>query len=360
MQNISPGRKSFEESSGGIFNPDGLQGVVRGLSESRIATPDGLTNQLVEDHLAAVDLGFLIQVAPSEHAVSPSALEAAFQELDQISTEEQAKTSELTPMVLIRYKTAKWLRALYPEEKIHQKDETTTSKIPVDWSDLKRPLQRALERGHLYKYICRPDGSGCGYSRDQIAAAFQDPSDILLANVLNDHAYVYYFDRKDTRPFMKAASANKQALSDGAIRDEARFLNNASSLGLLLGVLRRVDTNSDENSVDPAATRANQLVPFVRHRIMPFPDSYTKFHHVVRAMCDFEYPAVCVSCGLVVDAGRICHLKGTLRSGLLHICVYGTKFCFRLVIAGGKGLCTAHVGECTGASGAFFLLQVFT
>jgi hypothetical protein len=309
----SSSSNNYADSSGGIFNSDRLQGIIRGLSECRMESPNDITNQIVEAHLAATDLDCLLTAGPS---FSPDKAEAVFDELDRINTEPNARLSELSPTVLIRYKAAKWLRALYPEEVVYG---TRALATPVNWSDVQQPLRRALERGDLYKYICRADGSGFGFSCDQVAAVFQDPSDVMLANVLNGHAFVYYSDRKDVinyRPYMRTASkgpsiANGFAAAlqshEGTPRDESRFHHNASTLGLFLGMLRNFDSCPGKKTVNAASARANQLVPFIRHRIMPFPDSYTKFHHFVRAICDFEYPAVCVSCGLVIDAGGIAY-----------------------------------------------------
>jgi hypothetical protein len=37
--------------------------------------------------------------------------------------------------------------------------------------------------------------------------------------------------------------------------------------------------------------------------LVKFPDSYTNLHAQISSMCQFEYPAVCLMCGVVLDAG---------------------------------------------------------
>jgi hypothetical protein len=61
--------------------------------------------------------------------------------------------------------------------------------------------------------------------------------------------------------------------------------------------------------------------------LISLPEAYTKLHGQLCAQCDYEYPALCLMCGAVLDAG-------------------------------GKGQCTAHVRACGADSGVMFLLQV--
>lgn len=45
------------------------------------------------------------------------------------------------------------------------------------------------------------------------------------------------------------------------------------------------------------------LAPRYRRQIYEFPKSYTMFHQQIRSMCDHEYPAVCLTCGQILNAG---------------------------------------------------------
>ena len=65
---------------------------------------------------------------------------------------------------------------------------------------------------------------------------------------------------------------------------------------------------------------------FRKPSLVRLPDSYTELHGKVLSTCDYEYPAICLVCGSVLDAG-------------------------------GKGECTAHSRLCSPEGGIFFLLQ---
>ena len=61
-------------------------------------------------------------------------------------------------------------------------------------------------------------------------------------------------------------------------------------------------------------------------RLKALPDSYTKLHGLIVNACDYEYPAICLVCGQVLDAG-------------------------------GSGGCTEHTTTCCPEGGVIFLLQ---
>lgn len=61
-------------------------------------------------------------------------------------------------------------------------------------------------------------------------------------------------------------------------------------------------------------------------RLKTLCDSYTKLHGLVVNVCDYEYPAICLVCGQVLDAG-------------------------------GSGDCTRHTKACCPEGGVIFLLQ---
>jgi hypothetical protein len=56
------------------------------------------------------------------------------------------------------------------------------------------------------------------------------------------------------------------------------------------------------------------------------PNSYTKLHGILTSVCDYDYPALCMTCGSIIDAS-------------------------------GKGLCTTHNADCVSGVGIYFLLQ---
>jgi hypothetical protein len=89
------------------------------------------------------------------------------------------------------------------------------------------------------------------------------------------------------------------------------FVPYSSPTGLLMGVQR-------VRAVLPVAQQP---------ALLQIASSYTSFHSQVTARCGFEYPAVCLQCGQILDAS-------------------------------GKGLCTTHMKKCGGDSGVLFLLQV--
>ena len=61
-------------------------------------------------------------------------------------------------------------------------------------------------------------------------------------------------------------------------------------------------------------------------RLKALPDSYTKLHGLVLNVCDYEYPAICLVCGKILDAG-------------------------------GKKDCTNHAAACSPEGSVIFLLQ---
>lgn len=61
-------------------------------------------------------------------------------------------------------------------------------------------------------------------------------------------------------------------------------------------------------------------------QLIPLPTEYTELHREVVSICDYEFPALCLVCGAILDA---------------H----------------GKGACTRHVLSCSGSAGLVFLLQ---
>lgn len=63
-----------------------------------------------------------------------------------------------------------------------------------------------------------------------------------------------------------------------------------------------------------------------RPEMIQLPHVYTQFHSILTSMCPFEFPAVCLTCGAVIDAG-------------------------------GKGLCSLHASKCGADNSVFFLLQ---
>ena len=60
--------------------------------------------------------------------------------------------------------------------------------------------------------------------------------------------------------------------------------------------------------------------------LKPLPDSYTKLHGLVVGVCDYEYPAICMVCGQILNSG-------------------------------GNKDCTNHAKFCCPEGGVFFLLQ---
>lgn len=61
-------------------------------------------------------------------------------------------------------------------------------------------------------------------------------------------------------------------------------------------------------------------------QLISLPHTYTSFHAMLSSTCSFEFPAVCLICGSIIDAG-------------------------------GKGLCAIHTSSCCPDNGVFFLLQ---
>ena len=61
-------------------------------------------------------------------------------------------------------------------------------------------------------------------------------------------------------------------------------------------------------------------------QFITLPHSYTKLHGMLTAVCDYDYPALCMTCGSIIDAG-------------------------------GNGLCTKHNKDCASGVGVYFLLQ---
>jgi len=66
--------------------------------------------------------------------------------------------------------------------------------------------------------------------------------------------------------------------------------------------------------------------PRQQPQFITLPNSYTKLHGILTCLCDYEYPALCMTCGSVINAS-------------------------------GKGLCTAHHADCAFGVGVYFLLQ---
>lgn len=66
--------------------------------------------------------------------------------------------------------------------------------------------------------------------------------------------------------------------------------------------------------------------PYDQPRFVTLPNSYTKLHGMLTAVCDYDYPALCMTCGSIIDAS-------------------------------GKGLCTTHNLDCSSGVGIYFLLQ---
>ena len=60
--------------------------------------------------------------------------------------------------------------------------------------------------------------------------------------------------------------------------------------------------------------------------LLSLPREYTQLHGHVLTLCSLDYPAICLTCGLILDAS-------------------------------GKGACTAHIQSCCGAAGLVFLVQ---
>lgn len=66
--------------------------------------------------------------------------------------------------------------------------------------------------------------------------------------------------------------------------------------------------------------------PEDKPNFVSLPNSYTKLHGMLTSICDYDYPALCMTCGSVIDAS-------------------------------GKGLCTTHNADCASGVGIYFLLQ---
>ena len=120
---------------------------------------------------------------------------------------------------------------------------------------------------------------------------------------------------------------------------------NAAAMSCRLGLYSQPSSAMKKDSA------VHELLPLHRRKIYEFPESYTMFHQQIRSMCEYEYPAVCLCCGLVLDAGMSCYLC-MIRSFVTCVIIVVIK------IAGGKAECTKHVPFCSGDAGAFFLLQV--
>jgi hypothetical protein len=76
---------------------------------------------------------------------------------------------------------------------------------------------------------------------------------------------------------------------------------NLSLLRARLGIL---DVRLKSSKLRGDISARNWLLPLKKLIIACLPDSYTKFHQQVSALCKFEYPAVCFHCGLLVNAGN--------------------------------------------------------
>ena len=66
--------------------------------------------------------------------------------------------------------------------------------------------------------------------------------------------------------------------------------------------------------------------PREQPQFVTLPNSYTKLHGILTGLCEYDYPALCITCGSVIDAS-------------------------------GKGLCTKHNADCPSGVGIYFLLQ---
>lgn len=114
-------------------------------------------------------------------------------------------------------------------------------------------------------------------------------------------------------------SATDQALEDGAAANDCSQFN----------VIRKTIEKWVAATVDQRAIlqRSNWHYPrLAKPQLIALPADYTQLHGKMLGLCGFEYPALCLTCGIILDAG-------------------------------GKGECTRHVGLCGGDTGLYFLLQ---
>ena len=143
--------------------------------------------------------------------------------------------------------------------------------------------------------------------------------------------------------------AHLNDVTDEVIQETCRYLGiemllfpdvSDSSLSLSNGVQKLIDasiTRKQHTTMDlvqsiPQYTtilnikHLERYPPINRPEIIQLPNVYTQFHSILTSMCPYEFPAVCLSCGAVIDAG-------------------------------GKGLCSLHSEKCGKDSSVFFLLQ---
>ena len=134
----------------------------------------------------------------------------------------------------------------------------------------------------------------------------------------------------------------------------AAYMTLMGRAGLWLDALEAADMLSQAKNYVMSAVCWNPVLTIPS--FVSIPDEYTKLHGYLNSQCSFEYPALCLCCGAIIDSGMVCALP-------LCLCVRAYGMGWRCVImvllcSAGRGMCTAHVSRCGGEVGIFFLLQV--
>lgn len=207
-----------------------------------------LTSEMVMDHLVAVDLVALLQSASESFANANTTGEP-------ILRDALVATSK------------KWLHAL-----------THTTHVPGPGSD------NALGFGscdvattlgaHIFDdTLCEALVGSRHYGPDNVRSVFVETG--FLGYLTADWATEQFND------------------CNGIAVSTAAKSNNAKCLARRLGIF-----GSSENA------SYLRLVPLKRRKIYQFPVSYTMFHQKILSRCQFEYPAVCLTCGEILNAGN--------------------------------------------------------
>lgn len=112
-----------------------------------------------------------------------------------------------------------------------------------------------------------------------------------------------WYENLTTHPFLEYSHANwkkYRGFDVDTCVDSSIVADNLKAICGRLGIVT-------VKNIGKAARNANICIhPTDLSRkleIFHFPESYTEFHQRVGSLCAFEYPAICLTCGLILNAG---------------------------------------------------------
>jgi len=155
------------------------------------------------------------------------------------------------------------------------------------------------------------------------------------------------FDAKAFDSYLKMYFGENFAENSGPLKTFiALWFEDYSARWDTSGFPRPVDSLPSVDTVT-RWTETMRPVPMRRSGLVALPDSYTQLHGEISKLTDIEYPALCLVCGCIINAGDLISILPQYI--LLIVCSEGT----------GKGECSRHALLCSPEASVFFLLQVF-